>query len=192
MCLSTSTIPSARLNEAPVGQTWAQGGSAQCWHITGIDRSAPVVLSRDGDLPHPLGLGERIAPGLPAVFGSAGVDACRCSSSEHLLASISMPQRLRGAGLGAGLLGHGDQGDARRKSEDGQPGDGLQQSASVYLFFSHGLQPSRLASGRPLQVVRKRGCFGRPGLRPAPLWRARSPSPGRDAWHSKQSIFTAA
>ena len=32
---STSTIPSARLNDAPVGQTSTHGGSAQCWHITG-------------------------------------------------------------------------------------------------------------------------------------------------------------
>ena len=46
MCLSTSTMPSARLNEAPVGQTSTQGGSAQCWHITGTVFSAPVFGSR--------------------------------------------------------------------------------------------------------------------------------------------------
>ena len=42
VCLFTSTIPSARLNEAPVGQTSTQGGSSQCWHMTGNDWLLPV------------------------------------------------------------------------------------------------------------------------------------------------------
>jgi hypothetical protein len=45
MCLSTSTMPSARLKEAPVGQTSTQGGSAQCWHIIGSDCVLPVRIS---------------------------------------------------------------------------------------------------------------------------------------------------
>ena len=43
ICLSTRTIPSARLKEAPDGQTSTQGGSAQGWHIIGND-SVDVVL----------------------------------------------------------------------------------------------------------------------------------------------------
>src|SRR5665647_1134014 len=46
-CLSTSTMPSARLKEAPVGQTSTHGGSSQCWHIIGSasDRSVRMSLS---------------------------------------------------------------------------------------------------------------------------------------------------
>src|SRR6266540_1491754 len=39
---STRTIPSARLNDAPVGQTSTHGGSAQCWHIIGNERVSPL------------------------------------------------------------------------------------------------------------------------------------------------------
>ena len=42
---STSTMPSARLKEAPVGHTSTQGGSAQCWHITGTEAWRPVLIS---------------------------------------------------------------------------------------------------------------------------------------------------
>ena len=45
MCRSTRTMPSARLNDAPVGQTSTHGGSAQCWHITGSDWLKPVAGS---------------------------------------------------------------------------------------------------------------------------------------------------
>jgi hypothetical protein len=46
VCRSTSTMPSARLNEAPVGQTSTQGGSAQCWHIIGSERTSPRTSLR--------------------------------------------------------------------------------------------------------------------------------------------------
>ena len=45
ICLSTRTIPSSRRKDAPVGQTSTQGGSSQCWHISGKETSRPVVSS---------------------------------------------------------------------------------------------------------------------------------------------------
>ena len=45
---STSTMPSARLNDAPVGQTSTQGGSAQCWHITGTEEALRVTKLNRG------------------------------------------------------------------------------------------------------------------------------------------------
>lgn len=45
VCLLTSTMPSARRKEAPVGHTSTQGGCSQCWHITGRERLWPVVRS---------------------------------------------------------------------------------------------------------------------------------------------------
>ena len=41
VCLFTKTIPSARLNDAPVGHTSTQGGFSQCWHIIGIECCLP-------------------------------------------------------------------------------------------------------------------------------------------------------
>ena len=38
-------MPSARLKDAPVGQTSTQGGSAQCWHRTGTCFTTPLFGS---------------------------------------------------------------------------------------------------------------------------------------------------
>jgi len=45
VCLFTNTTPSARLNEAPVGQTSTHGADSQCWHIMGSDDIRPERLS---------------------------------------------------------------------------------------------------------------------------------------------------
>src|SRR5450759_2787235 len=44
-CLSTSTMPPARLKEAPVGQTSTHGGSSHCWHIIGNASVGPLRMS---------------------------------------------------------------------------------------------------------------------------------------------------
>ena len=41
VCLLTKTIPSALINEAPVGHTSTHGGFSQCWHIIGIVKDSP-------------------------------------------------------------------------------------------------------------------------------------------------------
>src|SRR5487761_2648994 len=90
-CLSTRTIPSARLNEAPVGQTSTQGGSSQCWHIIGSDVSRPLLMSlisilrihceSVGNVPpdNPFSLLQAVTQSLQPVL--------------HCAVSISMPQR---------------------------------------------------------------------------------------------------
>ena len=90
VCLSTSTMPSARLNDAPVGQTSTHGGSAQCWHIRGRVSIRPVRRSRKVTL--------RIHRG--SVAGPwTGSNPCSSSqartqasqSRAHLPASTSIP-----------------------------------------------------------------------------------------------------
>src|SRR5665647_330618 len=93
MCLSTSTMPSARLNEALVGQTSTQGGSAQCWHIIGSNWALPVRRSLISSLRiHWESVG-RVPPERPFSTLQAVTQAVQ--SRVHWLLSISMPQRTR-------------------------------------------------------------------------------------------------
>src|SRR5512145_251216 len=94
MCLSTSTMPSARLKEAPVGQTSTQGGSAQCWHITGSECALPVLISLISILRIHC---ESVGPGLvgrPFSLWQPVTQALQ--PGVHLLVSTSMPQRTLG------------------------------------------------------------------------------------------------
>src|SRR3989339_1140367 len=91
MCLSTSTMPSARLNEAPVGQTSTQGGSAQCWHIMGSDWVLPVRTSLISILRiHCESVGS-LPPDRPFSVLQAVTQSVQ--PLAHLPLSISMPQR---------------------------------------------------------------------------------------------------
>jgi hypothetical protein len=91
---STSTMPSARLNEAPVGQTSTQGGSAQCWHITG-SRSLGLAGANflDLDLADPLGICPLggVPPDSPFSVPQAVTQSVQ--PVVHFVVSISMPQR---------------------------------------------------------------------------------------------------
>src|SRR6266508_2870619 len=87
---STRTIPSARLNDAPVGQTSTHGGSAQCWHIIGNERVSPLwwVISilriHCDDV-------AVFAPDSPFSLSHATTHASQ--SDAQRLTSTSMPQR---------------------------------------------------------------------------------------------------
>src|ERR1035437_6894898 len=92
ICRSTSTMPSARLNEAPVGQTSTQGGYSQCWHITGTELVWPLRISFNSTL--------RIhcasVRGCPVSLMPFSVAQALTQSSQpgrHLLVSINRPQR---------------------------------------------------------------------------------------------------
>src|SRR5512137_2546546 len=88
---STSTMPSARLNEAPVGHTSTQGGSAQCWHIIGSDWVFPVRISLISILRiHCESVG-RVPPDRPFSVLQALTQSVQ--PVAHLALSISMPQR---------------------------------------------------------------------------------------------------
>src|SRR3989338_8453936 len=118
-CLSTSTMPSARLKEAFVGHTSTQGGCSQCWHIIGSDSSRPLLTSLSSILrihcesvdlrrvsrsesfaPSPacgrgLGRGERACPLVPPDKPFSLLQAATQSlqPSLHCVVSISIPQR---------------------------------------------------------------------------------------------------
>src|SRR3990167_801866 len=90
-CRSTSTMPSARLNEALVGQTSTQGGCSQCWHIIGSDSSRPLPASLISILRihcESVGL-------VPPERPFSRLQAATQSSHPllHWLVSISIPQR---------------------------------------------------------------------------------------------------
>ena len=91
---STSTMPSARLNEAPVGQTSTQGGCAQCWHITGTDAVRPVLISLISILRSHCG-SVALVP-LPRPFSVLQAVTQSVQPSAHLVVSINMPQRTPG------------------------------------------------------------------------------------------------
>ena len=90
---STSTMPSARLNDAPVGQTSTQGGSAQCWHITGADFGGPPRRSFSSTLRIHCADVAVFAPGSPFSLSHAATQASQ--SDAQRLTSTSMPQRTR-------------------------------------------------------------------------------------------------
>ena len=92
VCLSTRTMPSARLNDAPVGQTSTQGGSAQCWHITGKDLLNPVAGSWTSTLRiHCGSVAGRPCPCRPFSLEQALTHSLQPSGQRFR--SISMPQR---------------------------------------------------------------------------------------------------
>src|SRR5487761_2171438 len=94
MWLSTSTMPSARLNEAPVGQTSTHGGSAQCWHITGSDCTRPVLISLISTLRiHCESVGN-VPPDRPFSVLQASTQSVQ--PEAHFVVSISRPQRTFG------------------------------------------------------------------------------------------------
>src|SRR4030067_113640 len=99
-CLSTSTIPSARLNEAVVGHTSTHGGCSQCWHIIGSDSSRPLLVSLISTLRIHC---EAVAPVAPERPFSRLQAATQSSHPLlHCVVSISIPQRtfqLAGCGL---------------------------------------------------------------------------------------------
>ena len=91
-CLSTRTIPSARLKDAPVGQTSTQGGSAQCWHIIGNDLLYPVAGSRISTfLIHCASVAGLSCPCSPFSVAQAVTHSLQPVSQR--LVSINIPQR---------------------------------------------------------------------------------------------------
>src|SRR4030066_620530 len=95
-CLSTSTMPSARLKEAPVGQTSTQGGFSQVWPIIGRDRVRPPRMSLSSTLRihcESVGLSppELDPPAKPFSLLHAVTQSLQ--PSAQLAVSISMPQR---------------------------------------------------------------------------------------------------
>src|SRR3990170_7509272 len=91
MCRSTSTIPSARLNEALVGHTSTQGGCSQCWHIIGSDNSRPLLTSLISILRIHC---ESVGPVLPdSPFSLLQAFTQSLQPSLHCAVSISIPQR---------------------------------------------------------------------------------------------------
>src|SRR5574341_1240054 len=92
VCLSTSTMPSARLKEAPVGQTSTHGGSAQCRHIMWKLWLNPVVLSFTVTLRiHCASVAGRPWPVTPFSTKQASTQAVQ--PSAHRLTSMRSPQR---------------------------------------------------------------------------------------------------
>ena len=92
VCLSTRTIPSARLNDAPVGHTSTHGGSAQCWHITGKDLLKPVAGSWTSTFRIHCGS----VAGLPCPRSPFSLEQALTHSlqpSGQRFRSINMPQR---------------------------------------------------------------------------------------------------
>src|SRR5512135_3195692 len=90
-CRSTSTMPSARLNDAAVGHTSTQGGFAQCWHIIGRDVWRPVLMSLISILRihcESVGL---VPPDKPFSLLQAFTQSLQ--PSVQRVVSISMPQR---------------------------------------------------------------------------------------------------
>ncbi len=138
MCLSTSTMPSARLNEAPVGHTSTHGGCSQCWHIIGSVCAYPVRLSRRFTLRIHCGSVVRAPVAGPAVLLAAGRDAT--SQSAHFVMSISRPQRCSAE---AGLLRRArlrelDQAQAGREQRARRGGRAPAQESAPAGRFAHG------------------------------------------------------
>ena len=91
-CLSTSTMPSARLKEAPVGHTSTHGGCSQCWHIIGRDSLRPLPISLISILRIHC---ESVVPMLPdKPFSWLHAVTQSLQPSLHCAVSISMPQRV--------------------------------------------------------------------------------------------------
>ena len=88
---STSTMPSSRLNEAPVGQTSTQGGSAQCWHMTGAETTLPLFRSLRSTLRIHCESVVRVVPGSP--FSRLQASTQSRQPLSHFVVSMSMPQR---------------------------------------------------------------------------------------------------
>jgi len=88
------------LNEAPVGQTSTQGGSAQCWHITGTEAVRPVLISLISILRSHCG-SVALLP-LPRPFSVLQAVTQSVQPSAHLVVSINMPQRTPGLALAVG------------------------------------------------------------------------------------------
>src|SRR5512145_2195040 len=95
MWRSTSTMPSARFIEAPVGQTSTQGGFSQCWHIIGSELVAPVSLLRSSTLRIHWAFCRSLdfTSLLPQPFSFPQAVTQASQPVAHLLVSISMPQR---------------------------------------------------------------------------------------------------
>jgi len=92
VCLSTNTMPSARLNEAPVGQTSTQGGFSQCWHIIGKDVLLPVCgFLTSIFLIHCASVSGLPKPRKPFSFAQADTQSSQPLSQRPR--SISIPQR---------------------------------------------------------------------------------------------------
>jgi len=91
-CLSTSTMPSGRLNDAPVGQTSTHGGFSQCWHMTGSDLLWPLAGSRTSTfLIHCASVSGRPNPCSPFSLPQAVTHSLQSLSQR--LRSISIPHR---------------------------------------------------------------------------------------------------
>ena len=92
VCLSTSTMPSARRNDAPVGQTSTHGGSAQCWHMSGRVLIRPVARSRRVTLwIHRGSVAGPCTGSSPCSSSQARTQASQ--SRAHLATSTSIPKR---------------------------------------------------------------------------------------------------
>src|SRR3569623_3119792 len=91
----TSTMPSARLNEAPGGHTATHGGSSQCWHIMGRVVSAWVSGSCNSSLRIHCGacLGCLLSATGVQPFSVLQADTHSSQPLAHLVASTRMPQR---------------------------------------------------------------------------------------------------
>src|SRR5512140_1504948 len=88
---STSTIPSARLNEACVGHTSTQGGCSQCWHIIGSDTGRPLLTSLISILRIHCESVALVPPDRPFSLLQAVTQSLQ--PCLHCVVSISMPQR---------------------------------------------------------------------------------------------------
>ena len=164
VCRSTSTMPSARLNEAPVGQTSTQGGSAQCWHIIGSERTSPRTSLRSILRIHWESV-TALPPESPFSLSQAVTQALQPLAQRFM--STSRPQRtVAGAGsLGRAALRELVQRDARRERDAGERG--------------------RLPQELPAAVIHPHG-------RARPLAATAAVAAGLSAWHSKQSSVTPA
>src|SRR5512139_539561 len=91
----TRTMPSERLNDAPVGHTSTHGGSAQCWHIIG----RLVSIFDSGSCSSSLRIHCGACRG--CLLSATGVQPFSVLHAltqslqpvAHLVASTSMPQR---------------------------------------------------------------------------------------------------
>src|SRR5664279_611155 len=90
-CRSTSTMPSARLNEAWVGHTSTQGGCSQCWHIIGSENSRPLLISLRSILCIHCESVALVPPDKPFSLLQAVTQSLQ--PFAHCVVSISMPQR---------------------------------------------------------------------------------------------------
>src|SRR4030042_7130766 len=91
----TSTMPSARLNGAPVGHTPTQGGSAQCWHSIG--RLVFICVSGSSSSSLRIHCGACLGCSLSATgiqpFSVLHAETQSLQPVAHLGESTNMPQR---------------------------------------------------------------------------------------------------